>query len=167
MFSLLKCSSYRSVQDLEYVVMKFEAFGKDYIKACKISPDCFVQLALQLTFFKYVSTKASFMFNRNVGQTLHHQFISIPRTHRKLVATYESAAIRRFKHGRVDVIRSASKEAYAWVKSMCGPNNDSVLVLAVPTNQPNKLIRLLRSFSDHREEGTIRQSNKTTNRTHD
>lgn len=35
------------------------------------------------------------------------------------MATYESAGIRRFAHGRVDVIRAASPEALAWVKAMC------------------------------------------------
>ena len=36
-----------------------------------------------------------------------------------MVATYESAGIRRFALGRVDVIRAASPEALAWVKAMC------------------------------------------------
>lgn len=35
------------------------------------------------------------------------------------MATYESAGIRRFAKGRVDVIRAASPEALAWVKAMC------------------------------------------------
>lgn len=35
------------------------------------------------------------------------------------MATYESAGIRRFALGRVDVIRSASPEALAWAKAMC------------------------------------------------
>lgn len=41
------------------------------------------------------------------------------RLHGCLVATYESAGIRRFAKGRVDVIRAASPEALAWVKAMC------------------------------------------------
>ncbi|CAM1312793.1 CHAT (predicted) [Pycnogonum litorale] len=80
------------VQDLEFVVRRFDAYGKDFIKTCKMSPDCFIQLALQLTFFK---------------------------VHRMLVATYESASIRRFRNGRVDVIRSATSEALEWIKVMC------------------------------------------------
>ena len=35
------------------------------------------------------------------------------------MATYESAGIRRFAQGRVDVIRAASPEALGWVKAMC------------------------------------------------
>lgn len=34
------------------------------------------------------------------------------------MATYESASIRRFNYGRVDVIRAATKEALAWTEAM-------------------------------------------------
>ncbi|KAG1681906.1 Choline O-acetyltransferase [Nymphon striatum] len=89
----------KAVNGLEYVVFSFDGFGKQFIRSCNISPDSFIQLALQLTFFKI---------------------------HMKLVATYESASIRRFENGRVDVIRSATKEALDWVKIMCQPNNDTI-----------------------------------------
>jgi hypothetical protein len=38
------------------------------------------------------------------------------------VATYESAATRRFQLGRVDNIRSASSASLAWVKAMDDPD---------------------------------------------
>uniref|UniRef100_A0A668V9A0 Choline O-acetyltransferase n=1 Tax=Oreochromis aureus TaxID=47969 RepID=A0A668V9A0_OREAU len=57
----------------------------------KMSPDAFIQVALQLAFFKCTG---------------------------RLVSTYESASIRRFQEGRVDNIRSATAEALAFVKSM-------------------------------------------------
>ncbi len=44
------------------------------------------------------------------------------RLHGKLVATYESAATRRFQLGRVDNIRSASSASLAWVKAMDDPD---------------------------------------------
>lgn len=40
------------------------------------------------------------------------------RCNRRLVSTYESASIRRFQDGRVDNIRSATREALAFVLSM-------------------------------------------------
>lgn len=43
----------------------------------------------------------------------------VRRLHGRLVATYESAGIRRFALGRVDCIRAASPEALAWAKAMC------------------------------------------------
>lgn len=36
-----------------------------------------------------------------------------------LVTTYESASLRRFRHGRVDNIRSAHAAARAWADAMC------------------------------------------------
>ncbi|XP_014205152.1 choline O-acetyltransferase [Copidosoma floridanum] len=83
------------VEDLDLCIMWFKDYTKEFIKSCNISPDVYIQLALQLTYF---------------------------RLHGRLVATYESAGIRRFAKGRVDVIRAASPEALAWVKSMCQGN---------------------------------------------
>ncbi|KAJ8670744.1 hypothetical protein QAD02_002003 [Eretmocerus hayati] len=80
------------VEDLDLSILWFEDYSKEFIKSCNISPDAYIQLALQLTYF---------------------------RLHGHLVATYESAGVRRFARGRVDVIRAASPEGLAWVKAMC------------------------------------------------
>ena len=82
----------RLVSDLDLYVFEFNEYGKNLIKNHKMSPDSYIQLALQLTYYK---------------------------VERKLVSTYESASIRQFKHGRVDNIRAATLEALAWSKSMC------------------------------------------------
>uniref|UniRef100_F6Z7S5 Choline O-acetyltransferase n=1 Tax=Ornithorhynchus anatinus TaxID=9258 RepID=F6Z7S5_ORNAN len=81
----------RIVKNLDFVVYKFENYGKEFIKKQKTSPDAYIQVALQLAFY---------------------------RRHRRLVPTYESASIRRFEEGRVDNIRSATPEAMAFVKVM-------------------------------------------------
>ncbi|XP_037610209.1 choline O-acetyltransferase-like [Sebastes umbrosus] len=81
----------RLVNNLDMDVVKFNAYGKDFIKKQKMSPDAFIQVALQLAFYK---------------------------CNRRLVSTYESASIRRFQQGRVDNIRSATPEALAFVMSM-------------------------------------------------
>ncbi|XP_063987052.1 choline O-acetyltransferase [Diachasmimorpha longicaudata] len=80
------------VEDLDLCILWFEDYSKDLIKNYGISPDAYIQLALQLTYF---------------------------RLHGRLVATYESASIRRFALGRVDVIRAASPECLEWVRAMC------------------------------------------------
>ncbi|XP_059489582.1 choline O-acetyltransferase isoform X2 [Neocloeon triangulifer] len=80
------------LQDLDLYIYRFLGYGKDSIKLCKVSPDAYIQLALQLAYF---------------------------RLNQKLTATYESAGTRRFRMGRVDCIRSASLEAMAWVEAMC------------------------------------------------
>uniref|UniRef100_UPI0037E9630D choline O-acetyltransferase-like n=1 Tax=Semicossyphus pulcher TaxID=241346 RepID=UPI0037E9630D len=79
------------VNNLDMDVFKFNTYGKDFIKKQKMSPDAFIQVALQLAFFKCRG---------------------------RLVSTYESASIRRFQEGRVDNIRSATPEALAFVQSM-------------------------------------------------
>ncbi|XP_049646731.1 choline O-acetyltransferase [Suncus etruscus] len=79
------------VKNLDFIVYKFDSYGKTFIKKQKCSPDAFIQVALQLTFY---------------------------RLHRRLVPTYESASIRRFQEGRVDNIRSATPEALSFVKAV-------------------------------------------------
>lgn len=58
-----------------------------------MSPDCFVQLALQIVFYKLYG---------------------------KLTSTYESAGLRRFRRGRVDNIRSNTVEALLLARAICG-----------------------------------------------
>lgn len=70
----------------------FDEYGADWIKKVgKHAPDAYLQMALQLAFAK---------------------------THNKQVSTYETASTRLFKHGRTDVIRSFSDEAYDFVSGV-------------------------------------------------
>ncbi|XP_035671417.1 choline O-acetyltransferase-like [Branchiostoma floridae] len=82
----------RSIANMDLHIMRYTRFGKSFPKSQNMSPDGFVQLALQLTYFKL---------------------------HKRLVSTYESASTRRFQLGRVDNIRAASIEAHNWVRAMC------------------------------------------------
>ncbi|XP_053188592.1 choline O-acetyltransferase [Scomber japonicus] len=81
----------RLVRNLDMNVHKFYDYGKEFIKKQKMSPDAYIQVALQLTYY---------------------------RCHGRVVSTYESASIRRFQEGRVDNIRSATPEALAFLKAM-------------------------------------------------
>ncbi|XP_053695535.1 choline O-acetyltransferase [Sabethes cyaneus] len=82
----------KNIENLDFYVYRYKPFGKNFIKACQVSPDAFIQLALQLAYYKLYG---------------------------HLVSTYESASTRRFLLGRVDCIRSASIEALEWAKAMC------------------------------------------------
>lgn len=75
----------------ELKVAHFDKYGKDTIKNFKVSPDAWAQMAKQLAYGK--------MFG-------------------KPAVTYESAQTRKFKLGRTEVIRSASKESKAFVDAM-------------------------------------------------
>ncbi|XP_021547133.1 carnitine O-acetyltransferase isoform X5 [Neomonachus schauinslandi] len=83
------------IQDLDIMVMVFHHFGKDFPKAEKLSPDAFVQMALQLAYY---------------------------RIYKQACATYESASLRMFHLGRTDTIRSASVDSLAFVKAMDDPS---------------------------------------------
>ncbi|XP_061646749.1 choline O-acetyltransferase isoform X2 [Phyllopteryx taeniolatus] len=86
---------HRLVRNLDMNVHKFHHYGKELIKRLKMSPDAFIQVALQLAYY---------------------------RCHGRAVSTYESASTRRFKDGRVDNIRSATPEALAFVRAMTDGN---------------------------------------------
>ncbi|KAG5644914.1 hypothetical protein DXG03_007466 [Asterophora parasitica] len=72
-------------------VLHYEAYGKNYIKTHKLSPDAWAQLTMQLAFHKL---------------------------HSRLPAVYESAQTRKFQLGRTEVIRSASSESKAFVEAI-------------------------------------------------
>ncbi|TRY59419.1 hypothetical protein DNTS_004320, partial [Danionella cerebrum] len=81
----------RLVWNLDLCVFTFSEFGKQLIKQHNMSPDAFIQLAMQLSYY---------------------------RTHGGLVSSYESASLRRFHLGRVDNIRSATPEALEFCRTM-------------------------------------------------
>uniref|UniRef100_A0A670Z937 Carnitine O-acetyltransferase n=1 Tax=Pseudonaja textilis TaxID=8673 RepID=A0A670Z937_PSETE len=83
------------VQDLDIKVIVFHQFGKNFPKSQKISPDAFIQVALQLAYY---------------------------RMYGELCSTYESASLRMFRLGRTDTIRSASVDVLKFVQSMSADN---------------------------------------------
>ncbi|XP_034474790.1 carnitine O-acetyltransferase-like [Drosophila innubila] len=76
-------------------VFKFPCYGKCLIKSQGLSPDSFIQMALQLAFY---------------------------RLHKELPAQYESAHLRIFKSGRTETIRSSSNESLDFVCTMTSVN---------------------------------------------
>ncbi|KAG0090133.1 Carnitine O-acetyltransferase mitochondrial [Podila epicladia] len=79
----------------EMVPTEFKGYGKGLIKSFKMSPDAYVQMALQLAYY---------------------------RKHGELVATYESAATRKYRHGRTETARSCSIESKAFCEAMDNPD---------------------------------------------
>jgi hypothetical protein len=43
---------FRRIDDLDLLIYEFDAFGKNFPKSQKLSPDAFVQIAMQLAFYK-------------------------------------------------------------------------------------------------------------------
>lgn len=75
----------------DLAVLDFQGYGKGAIKKFKCSPDAWVQMVIQLAYFKMYG---------------------------KPCPTYESAQTRKFKWGRTETIRSASVESKAFCEAM-------------------------------------------------
>ena len=79
------------VNDVDLHIYVNDSFGKGLIKKCKLSPDSFIQMALQLAYF------------RDIGR--HH-------------LTYEASMTRLFREGRTETVRACSIESAEWIKLM-------------------------------------------------
>ncbi|KAI8998120.1 acyltransferase ChoActase/COT/CPT [Gaertneriomyces semiglobifer] len=75
-------------------IQAFHDYGKDLIKKFRISPDAYVQMAIQLAYYK-----------------MHG--VSRP--------TYESAQTRAYAYGRTETCRTVSTDSVAFVKAMQDP----------------------------------------------
>ncbi|EJU04961.1 acyltransferase ChoActase/COT/CPT [Dacryopinax primogenitus] len=85
-----------TVDDSDASQLWFDEYGADWIKkTAKQSPDAYIQMALQLAFYK------------------DQGFFS---------ATYETASTRLFAHGRTDVIRTYTTNSRTFVRAMLDPS---------------------------------------------
>lgn len=87
--------------DIDMGYLHFTDYGKNFIKTQKFSPDSYIQMAIQLAFYR-----------------LHH----LPGAH------YESAGTRLYVHGRTECIRSCSKESVAFARAMVESKNDQEML---------------------------------------
>lgn len=78
----------------ELIVQAFQGYGKGLIKKFKCSPDAYVQMLIQLAYFK--------MYGKNRP-------------------TYESASTRKFQEGRTETTRTVSDESVAFCKAHHDP----------------------------------------------
>ncbi|XP_058249253.1 carnitine O-palmitoyltransferase 1, liver isoform isoform X1 [Hemibagrus wyckioides] len=76
--------------DVNFHVFAFRDFGKGSIKKIRMSPDAFIQLALQLAYY------------RDRGM---------------FCLTYEASMTRLFREGRTETVRSCTSESCAFVKA--------------------------------------------------
>uniref|UniRef100_A0A671UPC1 Peroxisomal carnitine O-octanoyltransferase n=1 Tax=Sparus aurata TaxID=8175 RepID=A0A671UPC1_SPAAU len=103
-----------STRDLQVVCYAFTAFGKTAIKQRKLHPDTFIQLAMQLAFY---------------------------RLHKKPGSCYETAMTRKFYHGRTETMRPCTKEAVDWCAVMMDPTIiEEKGAMQLAFNKHNKLM---------------------------
>ncbi|ELU00493.1 hypothetical protein CAPTEDRAFT_167071 [Capitella teleta] len=80
--------------DVDLHLVTHDAYGKGLMKSAKLSPDAYLQMALQLAYF------------RERGRSC---------------LTYEACSVRLYRDGRTETIRSCSLESVAFAKAMCNP----------------------------------------------
>lgn len=77
--------------DVDLQIFDHKEWGKGTIKKCKVSPDAFVQIAIQLAYYK---------------------------ENGKFVQTYEASMTRLYLGGRTETVRSCTEESCDFVKAM-------------------------------------------------
>lgn len=112
-----ECNFNESVNNSDIEWFKFDSFGKDFIKSVKLSPDSFVQIALQLSFY---------------------------RMHGLPPNIYEAVSTSKFAKGRVESLRSFSAETVAFIRLALDPTKgneekSAALRLAVNTHKRGSL----------------------------
>eukprot|EP01138_Halocafeteria_seosinensis_P013724 gb/GECG01014015.1/.p1 GENE.gb/GECG01014015.1/~~gb/GECG01014015.1/.p1 ORF type:complete len:658 (+),score=72.15 gb/GECG01014015.1/:1-1974(+) len=79
------------MRQVDLKVLEFSHYGKEFMKRYRLIPDFYIQMAIQLAYF---------------------------RLHGEVASTYESGHTRFFYHGRTETIRSCSVESTEWVNLM-------------------------------------------------
>jgi len=83
------------IADLDLQIVKWSDYGKEVCKKAKCSPDAWIQMAMQLAYYRDQS---------------------------RFDQTYESSMTRLFAYGRTETIRTVSDASCAFVLSMVDPN---------------------------------------------
>ncbi|XP_042907721.2 carnitine O-palmitoyltransferase 1, liver isoform isoform X1 [Parasteatoda tepidariorum] len=100
-----KQSAETAIADVDLKLLMHDAYGKGFMKKCKVSPDAYIQMALQLAYY---------------------------RDSRKFNLTYEASMTRLFREGRTETVRPVTLESCAWVKAMVdanAPNEEKINLL--------------------------------------
>ncbi|OBS68279.1 hypothetical protein A6R68_03179, partial [Neotoma lepida] len=90
-----KAQHLKGASDLQIAAYTFTSFGKKLTKKEALHPDTFIQLALQLAYY---------------------------RLHGRPGCCYETAMTRYFYHGRTETARSCTVEAVKWCQTMQDPS---------------------------------------------
>ncbi|XP_056319150.1 carnitine O-acetyltransferase-like [Danio aesculapii] len=95
------------VHDLDVRVLNFSQYGRKFPKSHKLSPDAFIQMALQLAYYRMYET---------------------------CCPSNESASLRMFKLGRTEAIRSTTTESFQFTKAMDDPSKNNIEKAALLKN---------------------------------
>lgn len=85
------------LSDVDLRLLMHDEYGKGFIKRLKVSPDAYIQMALQLAYYRDV---------------------------KHLSLTYEASMTRLYREGRTETVRPVTMESAAWVYSMHDPKKN-------------------------------------------
>ncbi|CAL4066368.1 unnamed protein product [Meganyctiphanes norvegica] len=101
-------TSYRVAEallnDVDLRLYMHKAYGKGFMKGCRLSPDAYIQMSLQLAYY------------RDAG---------------KFNLTYEASMTRLFRDGRTETVRPCTIESSAWVLAMEDKSTDNAERIAL------------------------------------
>ena len=83
------------VNGVDLRIYVHDLYGKGFMKKSRLSPDAYIQMALQLAYY------------RDAG---------------KFSLTYEASMTRLYREGRTETVRPCTIESVAWVKAMENKN---------------------------------------------
>lgn len=83
------------LNDLQLRIYVHDNYGKGFMKTSRVSPDAYIQMALQLAYY------------RDAG---------------RFSLTYEASMTRLYREGRTETVRPCTIESADWVKSMESDN---------------------------------------------
>ena len=132
------------IADVEMAILPWREWGKGFIKRCKLSPDAFLQMTLQLAFRKVTFTKPRVYCAQNQN---------------RCCLTYEAAMTRLYREGRTETVRSCSSASKTFVDAMRDPHSNVSRVLRHAHYTPHSSTRDARSSM--RRPCNIRRSTKT------
>lgn len=114
----IQMSTQQETDDYDIFILEFREYGKEFPKRCKLSPDAWIQMAIQLAYYRL---------------TGKHEM------------TYESASTRLFWGGRTETIRTGSKDSAAFVEAMqnSATDVDTSLKNAVKVHEEKKKAAML------------------------
>ena len=113
---------YQELTDsVEFKTLIYNGYGKPFIKKGKVSPDAYLQLAMQLATYRLFG---------------------------KQLATYEATQTRRFVHGRTETTRTVSFDSQHFVEAMGPTSKESIDDVEA---KYEKLLKLRKAAKTHQE----------------